>query len=179
MRTDLIEALEAIWTKVEKGHHLDFVLVECSGMADPDPIMQTFRDYHGTSPWITQQMRCDGCITVVDCKNFMARMALPVEQGAVNEAERQIAFADKVILNKIDLVSFEEAIQVQQKVCELNQVVVTLPAVRGEVKLDQLLDLRGHDLSLFGGDLQVAMSAQGGVEVQFCPPCGQVSMRAT
>lgn len=167
VRTDLLEALEAIWRKVEEGHKLDLVLVETSGMADPDPIMQTFRDYHNLTPWITEQMRCDGCITVVDAKNFLTRMALPTEQGAVNEAQRQVAFADKLILNKIDLVSFEEALAVQQKIAELNQFVLTLPAVHGEVKLSELLDLRGHDMSLFQGDMQNLM------DVPMCPPCGQ------
>eukprot|EP00931_Biecheleriopsis_adriatica_P029317 TRINITY_DN17416_c0_g1_i1.p1 TRINITY_DN17416_c0_g1~~TRINITY_DN17416_c0_g1_i1.p1 ORF type:complete len:546 (+),score=97.25 TRINITY_DN17416_c0_g1_i1:52-1689(+) len=148
VRSDLIEALGAIQKKIVQGHPLDLILVETSGMADPVPIVKSFKE----SAWITERMRYDGCITVVDAKNCSARLALDVEDGAVNEAEKQIAFADKVILNKLDLVDFDEAVKVQKQIVDLNQFVRILPAVKGEVKISELLDLRAHDLALFAED---------------------------
>merc|ERR1719409_1989715 len=107
VRGDLVSALAEIQRKIAAGSHLDMILVETTGMADPVPIAKTFKE----SPWVTEIMRYDGCITVVDAKNCIKRLDLPVEDGAVNEAEKQISFADKVILNKIDLCDYEELYQ--------------------------------------------------------------------
>ena len=127
-------------------------------MADPVPIVESFK----ATPWITERMRCDGVITVVDAKHCLTRLSLSMEDGVVNEAEKQIAFADKVILNKVDLVSFDDAEKVQQKIIELNQFVKIVPAVRGEVNLTELLELRAHDLSLFEGITQDVQGAEHG-----------------
>ena len=50
-------------------------------------------------------------ITVADAKNILKRLDDQVEEGAVNEAYQQVAFCDKLLLNKLDLVSSEEAIK--------------------------------------------------------------------
>ena len=144
MRGDLVDALASIQKKVAQGNPLDLVLVETTGMADPVPIVMSFKQ----SPWITERMRYAGCITVVDAKNCLERLDLEIEDGAVNEAVKQISFADKIILNKVDLVDIEEARSVQAKIRDLNQFVRTLPAVRGQVNLEELLDLPARDEDL-------------------------------
>ena len=50
----------------------------------------------------------DGVITVVDGKNILRQLAQVKPAGAVNEAVQQIAFADRVLLNKVDLLKPEE-----------------------------------------------------------------------
>jgi G3E family GTPase len=145
VRGDLEEGLAQIQKKVVQGNKLDLIVIETTGMADPVPIAKTFKE----NPWITERMRYDGCITVVDAKNCLKRLALPVEADAVNEAERQISFADKVILNKTDLVNYDEAVSVKEKIAELNKFVRILPAVKGRVKLDELMDLHANDMFTF------------------------------
>ena len=54
------------------------------------------------SPLIVVQ---DGIVTMVDAKHVHKRLDDEVPDGAINEALEQIAYADRLILNKTDLVS--------------------------------------------------------------------------
>ena len=80
-------------------------------------------------------MRYDGTITVVDAKNILKRLAMPVEKGKVDEAEQQILFADKIILSKIDLVDWDETLRVKDRLVSMNKFARLLPAVKGKVDL--------------------------------------------
>jgi G3E family GTPase len=148
VRGDLVAALAEIQKKLANGNHLDMILVETTGMADPVPIAKTFKE----NPWVTEIMRYDGCITVVDAKNCITRLDLPVEEGAVNEAEKQITFADKVILNKIDLCDYDQCVAVKDRILDYNKFVRILPAVKGKVKIEELMNLQANNMSLFDTD---------------------------
>jgi G3E family GTPase len=66
--------------------------------------------------------------------------------GVENEAVEQIAFADRVVLNKTDLVSDTELTDVSRQIREINGHVAVLPAVRADVDLAEILDVRAFDL---------------------------------
>jgi len=100
-----------------KRTDLDYVIIEASGMADPGPVASIF--------WLDEalesRIRLDGIVTCVDAKNIsfqlkstsssytpVARndhhsMLLDSSSGGGDEAARQIAFADRIIVNKVDL----------------------------------------------------------------------------
>lgn len=48
----------------------------------------------------------DGIITVVDAKHILLHLHEKRPEGVNNEAVEQIAFADRILLNKIDLGSY-------------------------------------------------------------------------
>ncbi|GIS44745.1 MAG: hypothetical protein Ct9H90mP16_18150 [Candidatus Poseidoniales archaeon] len=50
----------------------------------------------------------DGIITVVDAKHIIQHVEEEKPEDVENEAVEQLAFADRIMLNKIDLVSGEE-----------------------------------------------------------------------
>ena len=80
----------------------DHVLVETSGMADPGPILQILcrREMAASGFYV------DGVVTVVDCQNILRHLKPEGAFGFARrrvEAEKQIALADKIILNKTDL----------------------------------------------------------------------------
>jgi len=145
IRGDLIEGFRQILDELEKGHHLDQIVLETTGMADPVPIVRTFM----TSEEINARLRLDGVITVADAKNILNRLDDEVEEGRVNEAYQQVAFCDKILLNKLDLVSSEEAISTKERLREINAFAKIVPSVRGRVKLSELTNLRAHDMSNF------------------------------
>eukprot|EP00434_Breviolum_minutum_P023851 symbB.v1.2.021044.t1/scaffold1797.1/size100932/11 len=117
-------------------------------MADPVPIVRTFM----SSPEVTAEMRLDAVITMTDCKNLLGRLDDTIEEGKVNEAYQQVAFADKIILNKLDLVSTEDAIKVKDRIREINKYAKVVPSVKGRVKMTELCNIRAHDICHFVND---------------------------
>ena len=84
-----------------KSDRYDHIVIETTGMADPRPILSIF-----TATEMMDLLRLDGVVTLVDAKNVGRHLddtkGLP---EAVNEALEQIAYSDRIVLNKIDLVS--------------------------------------------------------------------------
>jgi len=97
VRGDLVTALKRLHEKVKL---FDAVVIETTGMADPAPVAQTFF----VDDEIQAKYRLDGIITVVDAAHIEQHLDEEKPEGAENESVEQIAFADRVILNKCDLV---------------------------------------------------------------------------
>jgi len=96
VRGDLVEALKRLYKKIAS---FDAVLIETTGMADPAPVAQTFF----VDDAIKEMYSLDGIITVVDAAHVEAHLDEEKPEGAENESQEQIAFADRIILNKCDL----------------------------------------------------------------------------
>ena len=97
VRGDLIKVLTNLLAKREK---FDYVIIETTGLADPAPVAQTFF----VDEKIAGHYYLDAIITLVDAKHFEQHLDEEKAEGVENEAKEQIAFADKILLNKIDLV---------------------------------------------------------------------------
>ncbi|KAJ1486049.1 CobW/HypB/UreG, nucleotide-binding domain-containing protein, partial [Baffinella frigidus] len=84
--------------ELQKDDQFDYVLIECSGLADPAPVMQTFFSHK------TAQGRfvLDGVVTVVDAKNIWSHLDGSGWLAKTPEVQRQIAHATKIIINKVD-----------------------------------------------------------------------------
>ncbi|CAE8709631.1 unnamed protein product [Polarella glacialis] len=145
IRGDLLAGLEEIIAEIKKGSGIDCIMIETTGMADPVPIVRTFM----SSPSVTAELRLDAVVAMADAKHLPARLDDQIEEGKVNEAYQQIAFADKVILNKLDLITTEEAIATKDRIREINKFAKVLPAVKGRVKLSEIFNIRAHDMTNF------------------------------
>jgi len=172
IRSDLQAGLKELLAVHQKSP-LDAIVIETTGMADPVPIVRTFMELEDVSA----EMRLDGVLTVADAKNLPKRLADKDLQGSkadgapkvVNEAFQQVAFADKIILNKLDLVTTEEAIAIKDEIRSINAFAKILPAVKGRVKLTELTNIRAHDMFHFA-DTDIAQEAE---EPQFDGHVGQ------
>lgn len=140
VRGDLLGAFDAIRKQMEKGSPLDAVLVETTGMADPVPIVRTLR----TTPDIAKYFHLDGTITLVDSKTVLQRLA---ESSEDKERHRQIAFADKILLNKVDLVTDEEAVEVWRRLRSYNASCPIVSSVKGIVPAAELTNIGAYDLA--------------------------------
>ena len=69
----------------------------CSGLANPAPIIQTFY----LEERLAHHLRLDGVVTLVDAKHATQHIEEVKPDGVVNEAVEQIAYADRIILNKV------------------------------------------------------------------------------
>jgi len=148
IRGDLVNGLKQILDEIHKGSTIDAIMIETTGMADPVPIVRTFM----STLEITQELRLDGVLCVCDSKHLDARLNDDVEEGKVNEAYQQVAFSDKILLNKIDLVSTDEAIAIKDKIRSINAFAKVIPTVKGRVNLTELSNMRAHDLVNFVND---------------------------
>ncbi len=92
-------------------------------------------------------------ITVVDAKHIIQHLDEEKPEGVENESVEQIAFADRILLNKIDLATEEDLARVEGRIKAINsgvQIVRTqLRPSAGEkpnIDLDSILDLDAFNL---------------------------------
>ncbi len=116
IRDDLVKGIRKI---LSVGKKLDGIIIETTGMADPAPVVKTFFQAED----LRRRCRVDGIITVVDCKHVMRHLFDDTRsEGSVNEAMQQVAFADRIILNKTDTVTENDLKQLQYDLKEINKV---------------------------------------------------------
>lgn len=66
-------------------------------MANPAPIIQTFY----AEDQVFNDVKLDGVVTLVDAKHAGFHLDEVKPKGVVNEAIEQIAYADRIIVNKV------------------------------------------------------------------------------
>jgi len=122
VRGDLIRILSGL---MKRPGRFDGIIVETTGLADPAPVAQTFF----VDEDVKRATRLDSIVTVVDAKHLAARLA------DSREAEEQIAFADLVVLNKMDLVGEEEAAAVERRIRAINPYAEIRRATKSDVPI--------------------------------------------
>jgi G3E family GTPase len=136
VRSDLISALRTLLAAPER---FDRILIETTGLADPAPVIQSFF----MDEELARGTRLDAIITVVDAYHVG-------QHWGAEEVEEQIAFADILLVNKVDLVSEQEVVALEAEVRRRNPLAriqrCVLSRVDGAAPLDALLDVAAFDL---------------------------------
>ena len=141
VRGDLVEMLTKLHD-TRKGE-FDHVVIETTGLANPAPIIQTFYLEHA----LLENFRVDGVVTLVDAKHAHLHLDEVKPDGVVNEALEQIAFADRIVLNKTDLVAEETELNgLHRRIREINALAEIQRATKAKVPLDFTLGIGGFDL---------------------------------
>ncbi|MDE8349792.1 MAG: GTP-binding protein [Acidocella sp.] len=133
VRGDLIRIIGGLMKRTQK---FDGIIVETTGLANPAPVAQTFF----VDEDVKAKTRLDAIVTVVDAKHLQARLA------DSPEAADQIAFADVIVLNKLDLVTPEELAAIEVLIRNINRYAEIHHATRGNVDVTKLLGLNAFDL---------------------------------
>ncbi|KAI9495334.1 CobW/HypB/UreG, nucleotide-binding domain-containing protein [Zychaea mexicana] len=136
VRGDLVKILHEL---IEAKKPLDMVLIETTGMADPGPVVQTFF----VDEKVQEAFKMDAIVTMVDAKHAEMHLTKDTDQRA--EAYQQIAFADVLLLNKIDLVQRSDRDKIIDRIKEINDVQI-IPCEYGHVDLDKIINIGGFDL---------------------------------
>ena len=121
---------------------LDCVLIETTGMADPAPVAQTFF----VDDEVKENFRLDGIVTLIDAKHVEQHLDEEKPEGQENEAVEQVAFADRMILNKTDLVTEDDLVRVEKRLKSMNSSAGIIRTERSAVSVDNILDIRAFDL---------------------------------
>ena len=137
VRGDLIRVVNGLMKRQRPGKPaFDAIIVETTGLADPGPVAQTFF----VDDEVKAKTQLDSVTALVDAKHVMARL------DDSKEAREQVAFADRIILNKIDLVDEAALAAVEARLRALNPLAPIVRAERSNVPLDQVLGLHAFDL---------------------------------
>ncbi|MBP3956659.1 GTP-binding protein [Gemmata sp. G18] len=132
VRGDLIRILGNLMKRRDK---FDYILIETTGMADPGPVAQTFF----MDDEVQAKTMIDGIVTLVDAKHVLLHWDS-------HEVQEQIAFADVILLNKIDLVTPHELEKLEKLIRKMNATAKIHHTKNAEVNLDRVLNVRGFDL---------------------------------
>ncbi|HYT48181.1 MAG TPA: GTP-binding protein [Burkholderiales bacterium] len=125
-RADLLRILEKL---LARRAPLDHILVETSGLADPTPVAQTLF----ANEKLMRETSLDAIVTLVDAKHAAAHLD--------NIAVDQIVIADRVIMNKVDLVGETELRDLEARVRRLNATAPILRCSHARVDLENILGI--------------------------------------
>ena len=150
LREDLIEEVG----KLAREGRFDYLLIESSGISEPLPVAQTFTFIDEDGKAILGDLsRLDTLVTVVDAYNF------PTDYGScetvltrnmnddpedtrsiVNLLTDQIEFANVILLNKCDLVSKEQAKELEAIIRKLNPRARVIQTTESKLELGHILN---------------------------------------
>lgn len=132
VRGDLIRIVGNLMKRRDKFDHL---VIETTGLADPAPVIQTFF----VDEDMQSRLALDAVVTVVDAKHIW-------EHWESSEAQEQIAFADVILLNKIDLVAESQLIELEQRIRSMNAIAKIYRTRNTELEMNSLLGVQAFDL---------------------------------
>ncbi|WP_252272625.1 GTPase [Pseudomonas subflava] len=137
IHVELEKALFLLLDKLDAGElAFDRLVIECTGLADPAPVAQTFF----ADEELAQRYVLDGIVTLVDAVNAERHL-----QEAI--AQAQVGFADRILLSKTDLVSAEQVEALGQRLQRINRRAPQRVVEHGRIDLAELLDIRGFNLN--------------------------------
>ncbi len=138
VRGDLVTALGSLAQRRAAGElQFERVIIETTGLANPGPVAQTFF----IDEEVGSQYLLDAIITVVDARHAMQQL------DQHEEAQRQVGFADRLLLSKTDLVSPAEVAILKSRLCRINPRAHITHADFGRAPIAEILDIKGFNLN--------------------------------
>lgn len=137
VRGDLMDTLNDLRRRRQAGElTFERVIIETTGMANPGPVCQTFF----MDDDIADYYRLDAVITVVDAVHGMSTL------DRQEEAQRQVGFADRILISKKDLVNDADYEALRKRLVRINPRAPITAVHFGETDLKVLLDISGFNL---------------------------------
>lgn len=123
---------ETIIELLKSPYPFNHLLIETTGVADPDSIIQAFL----SSPSIQKNFRLDSVVCIADCGH--------VEDLIDERPEviKQLALADVVVLNKVDTVRKGYLTELTELIKEINPMALVYPARFSRIEKGSLLHLK-------------------------------------
>src|ERR1700746_2416794 len=126
VRGDLIRIIEGL---MRRSRAFDGIIVETTGLADPAPVAQTFF----VDEDIRRKTKLDAIVTVADAKHLLEQI------DRAPEAQEQLAFADVVLVNKVDLVDEASLATLERRIRNINPHAKIHRTERCDIDLAQVL----------------------------------------
>lgn len=140
VRADLLEVVRKLMLRRDS---IDYILLETSGLADPMPVAQAFF----VEDPVLDHVALDAIVALVDAAHIEQHLDDVRYDGIDNQAVDQIVSADRIILNKIDLVDTDQVERIVGRIRQLNQRSEIDTSSYAEVNLDGILGIRAFEFS--------------------------------
>lgn len=138
IRGDLVNALNRLYERrLNKEIYFDQIVIETTGLANPGPVAQTF--FMDDS--VAKHYLLDAIIAVVDAKHAHNQL------DEHNVALHQIAFADRIYLNKTDLIAEDEIAPLKKRLATINSRASITPTTFAKALIQDILNIRGFNLN--------------------------------
>ncbi len=138
VRGDLIVALSALAQQRAAGQiAFDRIIIETTGLANPGPVAQTFF----VDEEVGAHYMLDAILTVVDARHAMAQL------DEHEEAQRQVGFADRLLISKTDLVDAGQLAALTARLQRINPRAPVSHVDFGRAPIAELLDIKGFNLN--------------------------------
>jgi len=120
VRTDLVTGVKILLGRSDIT--LDRLIIETSGLADPAPVLQTFL----ADTDLLTRVELESVVALVDAAHFQLQIRNDI-------AREQIAFADLIVLNKVDLLEAEEVAPLERNLRAINPTAAIIRTKNAEV----------------------------------------------
>jgi G3E family GTPase len=134
VRSDLVRTLLDL---IPQKHRFDGIVIETTGLANPAPIIHTVASH----PMLNFSYEMDAVVTLVDAKH----LGLSLHQDA--EAMEQIAYADLILMNKVDLCEEQVLEKLVEEISHINNQAPVLFTEYARVDFSQVFNRHAYDLS--------------------------------
>ncbi len=151
LKMDLVEQL----SDLVKTQQFDYIVIEASGICEPEPIARTISTIPQMNPKYTEfgTPRLDCIVTVVDALRMQDEFSCgdDLEREHIDEEDienliiQQIEFCNIVLLNKVSEVSKEEVMHLRQIITHLNPGARIIETNYAQVNLDRIVDTHSFD----------------------------------
>ncbi|MRS15345.1 GTPase [Enterobacteriaceae bacterium RIT691] len=132
---ELEDALLDLLDESDRGNiSFDRLVIECTGMADPGPIVQTFFSHE----ILCERYLLDGVVALVDAVHADEQM------NQFTLAQSQIGYADRILLTKTDIATHTE--KLRERLARINARAPIFTVTHGDIDLSQLFNTNGFML---------------------------------
>lgn len=131
VRDDLIKAVHNLL----ETRDIEKIIIETSGLADPAPVLQSFL----IDETLIERTEIDALVTVVDAAHIESQITY-------DESQEQVAFADVIVLNKMDLVSDDMLPRLESLIRSYNPMAWIIRTEAGRVDSSDILGIKAFDL---------------------------------
>lgn len=130
VQDDLLRVVDDL---LERRNRLDHLLIETTGLAIPASTIISLLNH----PEYGQSFQLDGVIALADAHH------LPGHLSTTDEAAQQLAYADLILLNKIDLATDSQLAEVESQIRDINPLAQLRRTEQATVDIGEVLSLGG------------------------------------
>lgn len=136
-KDETIAVLTSLAARVRDGKTFDHVIIETTGLAKPASLCRYFL---ADSP-LKAHFTLDGVVTVVDAFFGVSQMI------QYREVKEQVAVADLILLNKMDLAEETQVKNLEEWIRGINPIAPIVRATRSETAINAILNVGGFDIA--------------------------------